>query len=184
MKTLFLPLLASLALAILLTSCGTHQEQPTVTKLEPKQYAGEWHEVGRLPNRFERDVIAAKATYTLRKAGGLTVKNEGLKSNGQKTEILGTITQPDPKQPGKLKVRFDPFPINLFAGDYWILALSQDHTRAMIGSPNQKYLWFLSKRERATKKNFLDFLKTAKKLGYDHSKVLWNPRRITTHTTQ
>jgi len=175
MKILLLPLLA---LTVFLTSCGTRVEQPTVIRLDSSKYAGEWHEIGRLPNRFEKDVVAAKATYEVKKTAGLSVKNEGLKSNGEKTQILGEATQPDPKQPGRLKVRFNTFPANLFAGDYWVLALSQDYTRAMIGSPNQKYLWFLSKRKGSQKKNFADFLKTAEKLGYDSSQVIWNPKRI------
>lgn len=168
----------ALAASTLLTSCGNRLEQPTVTKLDSTKYAGLWHEIGRLPNRFEKDVVAATATYGARPDGSLSVKNNGLKSNGKQTEIEGAVTQPDPKQPGKLKVRFDRFPASLFAGDYWILALSQDYTRAMIGSPNQKYLWLLSKHEGSQKENFADFLKTAQKLGYDTSEVYWNPKRL------
>ncbi|MGJ8725791.1 MAG: lipocalin family protein [Roseibacillus sp.] len=173
--------LALFPLFLFLASCSTQVEQPTITKLDTAKYAGLWHEIGRLPNPFEKNVVAATATYGALPNGSLSVKNNGLKSNGERTEIEGSVTQPDPKQPGKLVVRFDRFPASLFAGDYWILALSQDHTRAMIGSPNQKYLWFLSKREGSQKNNFADFLKTADKLGYSTADVYWNPKRLSTH---
>jgi lipocalin len=176
MKTPFI--FASAAMALLLASCGTKIEQPTVTRLDPAKYSGKWHEIGRLPNRFEKDVVAATATYTAQPDGSLTVLNNGLKSTGERTSILGKATRPDPKQPGKLKVRFHSFPANLFAGDYWVLALSQDYTRALVGSPSQDYLWFLSKREGSQKENFEDFLKTAKGLGYETESVIWNPKRL------
>ena len=161
-----------------LHSCGKDIEQPTVTQLDSKQYAGLWHEIGRLPNRFEKDVVAATATYGVNSDGSFSVKNNGLKSNGERTEIEGAATQPDSKEPGKLKVRFDRFPANLFAGDYWIISLSQDYTRAMVGSPDQKFLWFLSKSASSKKGDFTDFLKTADDLGYQTSEVFWNPKRL------
>lgn len=178
MKKRLLPCLTLLAFTTFLTSCSSTIEQPIIIKLDPAKYAGEWHEIGRLPNRFEKDVVAAKATYGVREIAGLSVKNEGLKVNGEKTQIQGAVTQPDPKQPGKLEVRFQNFPANLFKGDYWILALSQDYTRAMVGSPNQKYLWLLSKRKNSQKENFADFIKTAEKLGYNSAKIYWNPKRL------
>ena len=171
-------LLLLFPILLFLSSCGKTLEQPTVSQLDSKKYAGLWHEVGRLPNRFEKDLVAATATYGVNPDGSLSVKNNGLKSNGERTEIEGNATQPDPKQPGKLEVRFNRFPANLFAGDYWVIGLSQDYTRAMVGSPDQKFLWFLSKREGSKKENFADFLKTAKGLGYDTSKVYWNPKRL------
>ena len=167
-----------LSVILFLHSCGKNIEQPTVTQLDTKKYAGLWHEIGRLPNRFEKDVVAATATYGINPDGSLSVKNNGLKSDGERTEIEGAATQPDPKQPGKLKVRFDRFPANLFAGDYWIISLNQDYTRAMVGSPDQKYLWFLSKREASKKDDFADFLKTAKELGYQTTDIFWNPKRL------
>ena len=174
--------LALLPLCLFLNSCGSKVAQPTVTQLDTARYAGVWHEIGRLPNRFEKDLVAATATYGVNPDGSLSVKNNGLKADGETTEIEGGATQPDPKQPGKLEVRFDRFPANLFAGDYWILSLSPDYTRALIGSPNQKFLWFLSKREGATKEDFADFLKTAQDLGYQTSEVYWNPKRLPSPT--
>ncbi|GHC43906.1 lipocalin family protein [Roseibacillus persicicus] len=173
---LILPLLA---IATILTSCGgSGIEQPTVVRLEPAKYAGEWHEVGRLPNRFEKDLVAAKATYALQKDGSLKVTNDGLKADGEKTSIEGAATVPDPKQPGRLKVRFDPFPASLFAGDYWVLALTDDYRKALVGSPNQNFLWVLSKNAKDTKDDFAPFLKIAADLGYATGDIYWNPKRM------
>lgn len=175
MKSLSLPILAA---AGFLASCGGRVEQATIAKINTAQYAGKWHEIGRLPNRFERDLVAATATYTARPDGSLTVRNDGLKSTGKRSGIQGVATQPDANDPGKLKVRFNPFPANLFAGDYWILKLNAGNTRALVGSPNQKYLWFLSKDESSQREDFADYLQTAETLGYETAEVFWNPKRL------
>lgn len=176
-KVFFILCCSSLAL---FTSCSSHRSQPTVVKLDTKKYAGQWHEIGRLPNRFEADFVAARATYIAQKDGSLSVLNEGLNANGKRSSATGRATQPFAKSPGELKVRFDKFPANLFTGDYWVLGMSEDYTRALIGSPNQHGLWLLSKREKSTKDNFVDFVKVAKNLGYSTESIIWNPKRITT----
>lgn len=174
MKTLLL--LA--AAASLLLSCSSAVNQPTVGKLTAASYAGKWHEIGRLPNRFERNLVAATASYTARPDGSLTVRNEGLKSSGKRSSIEGLATQPNPQEPGKLKVRFNPFPAKLFAGDYWILSLNPASTRALVGSPNQNYLWFLSKDQNSQRDDFAEELQTAAALGYEIEAVFWNPQRL------
>ncbi len=162
-----------------LVSCSGHRAgPPVVVGFEAAEYAGEWHEVARLPNFFERDVVAAKAIYGVREEGGLTVKNLGLKDDGERTEITGKATAPDPAVPAKLKVRFDRFPANLFAGDYWVLAFDEEEGRAMVGGPGRKYLWLLAKDEAATKEDFGDFLKQAEEVGYDTSEMIFNPKRL------
>jgi apolipoprotein D and lipocalin family protein len=114
----------------------------TVQNFDLNRYDGEWHELARLPNRFERNLIAAKATYGVGLEGPVRILNEGLRSNGEATRITGTAK---PVGDGKLEVRFDPFPANLFPGDYWILWIDENYERAIVGTPDRKYLWILSK---------------------------------------
>ena len=76
-------------------------------------YAGEWHEIARLPNTFERGLVAARATYSINPDGSLKVVNEGLKENGKITSIEGSARFTNPQEPGRLKVRFNRFPASL-----------------------------------------------------------------------
>jgi len=62
-------------------------------RIQPEKYAGEWHEVARLPNFFERNLVAAKATYELQKDGKISVHNEGVKQGGERTSICGLILE-------------------------------------------------------------------------------------------
>jgi len=56
-------------------------------------------------------------------------------------------------------------------GDYWILKLDRDYQVALVGTPNRKYLWVLSRVPRlddATLQAELDYART---LGFDVDKV-------------
>jgi apolipoprotein D and lipocalin family protein len=171
-------LLTSLV-TVCLSACANQKNlPPTVQKIDPSLYAGEWHEIARLPNTFERGLVAAKATYSLNPDGSLTVLNEGLKANGKTTSIAGNARCVNPQEPGKLKVRFNRFPANLFEGDYWILDLNPQHTRALIGSPNRKLLWLLSKDPNDQKNNFEDFIKRAEELKFPIEPLFLNPKRM------
>ena len=162
-----------------LSSCASKRNLPTtVSKLNATRYAGEWHEIARLPNTFERDLVAAKATYSVNPDGSLKVVNQGIKDNGKGTSIEGTARFVKIQEPGKLKVRFNRFPANLFEGDYWILDLNPQYTRALIGSPNRKFLWLLSKNPNDEKKDFEDFIKKANQVGFKTELLYSNPKRI------
>lgn len=164
-----------------LLACSPSQSPlPTVKNLEIAQYAGEWHEIARLPNFFERGLVAASATYGALPDGNISVLNEGLKANGETTSISGKAT-PVGKTPdgeAKLKVRFNKFPASLFAGDYWILDLNDAHTHAIVGSPNRKLLWLLSKEPTSQPADFEKGIKRMKTQGFPMDTLITNPKRV------
>lgn len=168
-----------LSIIVAYTSCAPAKPSPrTVTTLDKHRYAGEWHEIARLPNSFEKDLVAAKATYGVNADGTIAVRNEGLKSNGETTSINGTAKPAGTRDPGKLVVRFDRFPANLFEGDYWILDVNDSYTRALVGSPDKKFLWLLSKNPADNRGEFTAQTRKAADLGYDTANLFFNPKRI------
>lgn len=169
-----------LILPFFFIGCVNKPPLPTVKNFAPAEYAGEWHEIARLPNFFERDLVAAKATYRLLPDGNVSVFNEGLKADGQRTEIRGKAVAVGntPNGEAKLKVRFDVFPASLFAGDYWILDLNDEHTRAIVGSPNRKFLWLLSKNPNSRPDDFSDGIARMKTHGFAIDELVVNPKRI------
>ncbi len=176
---LLVPGIALLVLVLFYNSCSrSTSAPPTVTRLDKSRYAGVWHEIARLPNPFEKDLVAAKATYGVNPDGAISVRNEGLKSNGKTTSIQGTAKPAEAGAPGKLLVRFDRFPANLFAGDYWILDVNDSYTRALVGSPDKKFLWLLSKNSADRSDDFTAQISKANSLGYDTEKLFFNPKRI------
>ena len=147
----------------------------TVQNFDLNSYDGEWHELARLPNRFERNLIAAKATYGVGLGGPVRILNEGLRSNGESTRIMGTAK---PVGDGKLEVRFDPFPANLFPGDFWILWIDENYERAIVGTPDRKYLWILSKDPGDILSDFTEPLQMIKAQGFEVERLIENPKRL------
>jgi apolipoprotein D and lipocalin family protein len=173
-KTLTLLLIAAGAFG--LVSCARNPAPLQVaTNFDANKYQGEWHEIARLPNFFEKELVAAKATYRLQTDGSLSVHNQGLRANGDTTEIKGAAT---PVAPARLKVRFEPFPASLFAGDYWVLSVNDAHTHALVGAPNRKFFWLLSKDPGASVKDFTTSLRQAKTNGFAIERLIQNPQRI------
>lgn len=168
--------------ALTLASCSnSHAPLETVKNLDPQRYQGQWHEVARLPNFFEHNVVAARATYgEIPGSKSLSVLNEGVKVDGKRTRISGaaSLVGQSPVDEAELKVRFNRFSASLFAGDYWILDLNEQHTRAVVGTPNRKYLWLLSKDPSDQVEDFTVPLKKMKHKGFAVENLIVNPKRI------
>jgi apolipoprotein D and lipocalin family protein len=136
-----------------------------VPSVDLAQYAGKWYEIARLPNRFQRDCASdTTATYTLRPDGKITVVNECRKPDGRLKSARGTARVASGKEPNtKLKVTFF-WP---FSGSYWIIDLDPEYRWAVVGEPDRKYLWILSREPRLDAALYDQILDSAKHQGYD-----------------
>ena len=168
------------AFALLLCACSKSQPPlQTVKNFQLDRYDGEWHEIARLPNRFEEGLVAAKAIYGVGLDGPVSVHNKGLKEDGKTTSITGTAKVVGD---GKLEVRFKPFPANLFAGKYWVLWVNRSYTKAIVGSPSRKFLWLLSKNPDVVASDFIEPLQLVKAQGFDIESLIENPKRLQPET--
>ena len=67
----------------------------------------------------------------------------------------------------KLKVQFF-WP---FRGKYWIIDLAEDYSYAVVGHPNRKYLWILSRTPVMDQEIYNEILKRVKDKGFDIGKL-------------
>jgi len=136
-----------------------------VPSVDLTRYAGKWHEIARLPNRFQRDCVSdTTASYTLRPDGKITVVNECRTKEGRQKSAKGTAHVASDKGPNtKLKVTFF-WP---FYGNYWIIDLDPDYRWAVVGEPGRKYFWILSREKQLDETLFQQILSRAKQQGYD-----------------
>ncbi|GAU18347.1 hypothetical protein TSUD_202360 [Trifolium subterraneum] len=109
------------------------------------RYMGRWYEIASFPSFFQpRHGENTRATYTLNNDGTVHVLNE-VWNNGKTDFIEGTAYKADPNSDeAKLKVKFNLPPLFLnfpVVGDYWILSIDQDYQYALIGGPNNLFLW-------------------------------------------
>ncbi len=76
----------------------------------------------------------------------------------------------------KLKVRFDPFPVNLFKADYWIIELGADYEYAVVSNPAKKYLWILNRTPHMDAAVYDGILFRLAQRGFDTSKLVLTPQ--------
>ena len=129
------------------------------------RYAGKWYEIARLPNRFQRDCASdTTATYTLRPDGKITVLNQCRQPDGRLKSARGTARVASDKEPTtKLKVTF----FLPFYGNYWIIDLDPEYRWAVVGEPDRKYFWILSREPRLDEAIYGKILERARQQGYD-----------------
>ncbi|NTV13033.1 MAG: lipocalin family protein [Desulfobulbaceae bacterium] len=170
---LLLPLLLLGLSACSATREKTMKPLATVAHVDLECYLGEWYEIARYPNRFQKDCPASKATYSLQPGGRIEVFNECYATDFKQVlrSVRGTAKVVDRESNAKLKVTFF-WP---FAGDYWIIDLGEDYRYAVVGHPDRKYLWILSREKTMQEGLYQEILARLAAQGYDPAKLI---RRI------
>jgi len=142
---------------------------PTAPNVDLTRYQGTWYEIARLPLSWENKCVAnVTATYTLRPDGKVTVLNQCRKKDGTETASSGTaeVATKDNSN-SKLKITFF-WP---FKGDYWILALDPDYSWALVGTPNLRNLWILSRSPNLDAPVLDKLIEQARRLGFDTARL-------------
>jgi apolipoprotein D and lipocalin family protein len=134
----------------------------TVAKVELDKYLGKWYEIAHLPAVFQNGCNQTTATYSLLKNGNISVLNECTK-NGKYKKAKGTAKVVDKQTGAKLKVTFF-WP---FYGDYWIIKLGENYDYAVVGTPNRRYLWILSRTPKMEPKLYSELTDFAKSKGFN-----------------
>lgn len=150
--------LLGLSLVASLIGCATpNNDLPTQANVDLNKYAGTWYEQARLPNRFQDECAGdVQADYTLRPDNTIEVINQCRKIDGS-TEVAvgeGRMARAfEPRDPARLEVRFAPkwtSWLPMVWGDYWIMKLEGDYQYSLVGTPDRKYLWVLSRDKDAS----------------------------------
>lgn len=170
--TLCFVLLALAASFLGARSVQAGADQPplvTVPQVDLKHYPGQWYEIARYPNRFQKGCLESRANYSLRDDGDIEVLNSCKDSeDGEQRKSKGHTWVVDSTSNTKLKVSFF-WP---FRGDYWIMELGTAYEYAVIGTPNRKYFWILSRTRSMDDALYDGILQRAKEQGFDPSLVV------------
>jgi apolipoprotein D and lipocalin family protein len=171
-----------LALAILCFTLGacagvvSKGDPSTVTSVDLSRYVGTWYEIARLPMWFQRHCVDSKAIYSSRPDGLVGVHNECVTESGRVEQAEGVATVVDPKTNARLRVVFDNWFARLFGssreGNYWILDLDPEYRTAMVGTPDRRYLWILSRIPQLEDSTYQRLVERARQLGYPVSDLI------------
>ncbi|MEO8069609.1 MAG: lipocalin family protein [Flavobacteriales bacterium] len=147
----------------------------TVPLVHLDRYAGKWYEIASYPQRFQKGCHCTTATYTRSDKGYLVVENQCNRdtAGGKLSSVKGKAFAVEGSGNAKLKVQFF-WP---FAGKYWIIDLAQDYSYAVVGHPNRKYLWILSRDPLLPSDVYTGILTRLVANGYDTGKLQLTDQR-------
>lgn len=170
----------AMSLFLILSACEIYAQKQglpplqVVPKVDLNRYLGTWYEIATIPQRFQKGCTAVSATYTLRPDGKIKVLNECRKDSltGKYKAAKGKAWVVDTLTNAKLKVQFF-WP---FSGAYWIIELDSSYQYAVVGHPDRKYLWILSRSRKMDEPLYIKLMERIKNHGYDLSRIVKTPQ--------
>ena len=151
------------------------QTVTAVPQLDLNRYMGSWYMVARLPDKREKQCIGgALVLYAIGEKAGRFQMVTSCQTKGDNVDAHNASGKvADKAGDGKLKVSY----LWPFSQKYWVLAVGSEYAWALVGNPNHKELWVLSRTE-TMKSEVLDEVEgKAAAEGYDRGKMVRVVRR-------
>ena len=160
-----------IGLAALVAGCGQIPDGvQAVQGFDADRYLGQWYEVARLENSFERGLTKISATYSRREGGGIAVVNRGFDpARGEWREARGRAKFSGPADVAMLKVSF----FGPFYGGYNVVDLDPDYQLSLVSGPNRSYLWILARQPDPPRDAVERVVNRAAELGFDTSALIF-----------
>lgn len=158
-------ILVIMLFSIFSSGCKINQPLETVPNVDLNKYMGKWYEIAAIPQRFQKGCVCTTAEYSFVNNKYVKVVNtcRNETPDGEIKQIEGKAFVAKKGNGAKLKVQFF-WP---FKAKYWIIDLDDDYSWAVVGHPNRKYLWILSRTPKMDKKIYQEILKRLEDQKYN-----------------
>ena len=138
---------------------------PYPKNFDAAKYLGKWYEIARLPSPAQPSETLATAEYSAAEdEGEIVVKNTAYSTTGKLIREITGKAQIQEGDPPRLKVSFGPaFPSK---PNYFVMHVSKKYDLALVGNPDRKALWILSRKSDLPEKRLARMIAKAKKSGF------------------
>lgn len=152
-------------------SCSSIPKNATpIDNFEVKKYMGLWYEIARIDFTFEKNMNNTTAQYDLDQKGFVNVLNSGYNYKKDKwSSASGKAKFRGDENIAALKVSF----FGPFYSGYNVIALDSDYKYALVAGKDLDLLWILSREKSIPEDVKQNYLKIARGIGYDTSRLIW-----------
>ena len=147
----------------------------TVDSVDLQLYLGKWYEIAAIPQRFQKQCVGnTTAVYDTAEDGLISIVNTCDTASGSPSIANGRAKVADKNSNSKLKVTF----VNFFGwqfllgGDYWILAIGEKYSYAVVAAPGRDYAWILSRTPNMTGEQIIEANQVLVTQGFDTCKLI------------
>ena len=160
------------AICILLISfltLSTITPNKTVDHVDSKRFAGTWYSLYSIPTMFDKGSRETTTRYTLNKEGYYDVVTTCIKNEkGDIRTIKSKIFRVDGTTDGQMKAQFI-WPIKV---DYWVIDLAPDYSWVVVGHPDHRFLFIMSRKPEMDKTLHEQIVAKCKAMGYPVEKLV------------
>ena len=164
-----------MAVAGCLAGMAGGQTVTAVPQLDLNRYMGAWYMEARLPDKREKECIGgALVLYAVAEKAGRFQMVTSCQTKGNNVDAHNASGKvADKLGDGKLKISY----LWPFSQKYWVLAVGPEYEWALVGNPNHKELWVLSRTEAMKPEVLAEVEGRAAGEGFDRSKFVRVMRR-------
>ena len=184
----FAAFLMSLGLPLVAKALRPETDVQVAPDVDLRRYAGRWYEIGRTPLKSERrcagnvsaDYAPLDAATAEAEGGDLAVTNRCLEADGRVASVQG-VARIVGGDSAKLQVSFAPPWLRWLPwawADYWILDVDPHYRCALVGTPDRRHLWMLSRAPSLSSAGMQRLLEQAQAQGYDISRLQLTPQGL------
>ncbi|MDQ3111654.1 MAG: lipocalin family protein [Bacteroidota bacterium] len=138
----------------------------TVDTVDLNKYSGKWYVIGLLPTSYDKNWDYTTETYTLNKKGDYDIYTTYRKNGKDKSvRSKGFINENSGNK--KWKVQF----VWPFRADYEIIELGQDYSYTVVGHPQKKFLYIMSRTSKMDDSLYNAIVKRCAENGYETAKM-------------
>jgi len=140
----------------------------TVEKVDLSQYAGTWYSLYSIPSSYDKGSRETTGKYTWNKSGYYDVVTSYKKPGSEEVHAISSkVYQVPGTNNAQMKAQFLwPFKI-----DYWVIELASDYSYVVVGHPEHKFLFIMSRKKSIDRKLYSDIVARCEARGYDVSKL-------------
>jgi apolipoprotein D and lipocalin family protein len=174
LKTSISSMLIAVAILSSLSAQNEMKELNTVDYVNIEKFMGKWYVVKVIPTFAEKNAVNAIEYYELNEKGNIDITFTHYKKspNGKFKEYHPRGFIFDKQTNAEWRVQFFwPFKFK-----YLVIDLADDYSYTVIGVPNRKYLWIMTRDSEISSEDYAKIKENLVKQGYDVNKIIDVPQ--------